>query len=185
MDTMSPGTDSKLVVRFYRHPVQNNFKTAAEGRPIFDEQDFISILIPGDKNTKVERKARADDKERFPHQWASFQNQTTVAYEGTPIEQWPQATVSQVAELKALNVFTVEALASLTDSQIQKVGMGGRDLSNKAKAFLAAAKDSSYANLLTDELARRDETIAMQQATIDDLGARLLALENGKAKKAA
>ena len=36
MESDVQNADSRLYVEFYNNPIQNEFKTAAEGRPIFD-----------------------------------------------------------------------------------------------------------------------------------------------------
>lgn len=61
---------------------------------------------------------------------------------GTLLENWPSLDVAGVANLKMVGIRTVEQLASMPDIGLQKI-MGGRALQNKAKAFLAAAKDGA------------------------------------------
>jgi predicted phage-related endonuclease len=182
---MKEGDDSRLLSRFYKQAVKNEHKSTAEGRPVFDEVVFVSIIIPGDKHTKVERKARDEDKERFPNAWARFQNNETAATSGTPLEEWPRVSVSQVAELKAMNIMTVEHIAGLSDSICQKM-MGLDRLRTEAKAYIAAAKDQAHAQKLAAELEQRDEKIASLQETVATLAAKLDALsDKPKREKAA
>lgn len=170
------GDERKLLARFYKHAIKNEARTIAEGRPMFDEKVFVSIIIPGDKNTRVEREMRDEDKERFPRAWAAFQNADTVSLTGTPVEQWPPLSVTQVAELKAMNILTVEHLAELSDSITQKM-MGLGQLRTQAQAYIKAAKDGSHAQALATELAKRDDEIARLNGVVADLGARLDALD--------
>jgi hypothetical protein len=58
---------------------------------------------------------------------------------GTPIEQWPQLTPSQVLMLKQLNIYSVEDVASLSDENVRNVGPGGYKLRDDAARFLKTA----------------------------------------------
>jgi hypothetical protein len=177
------GDDRNLFVEFFRHPVQSGYQTELQGRPVFMEFDFVRIMIPGDKNTKIERKATANDKERFPRAWQAYQNKEQPSFEGTLLKEWPAITVSMVAELNALNVFTVDQLARLSDSQVQKIGMGGLDLRAKAGAFLEAAKDGSAVQRYAAENERLKGQVEQQNVMLTELAARIEALEaGGKAK---
>lgn len=178
--TMIPqGDERKLVVRFYHEPVKNNIKSATEGRPIFDEVLFVEIFVPGDRNTRVNRKARDEDKERFPAAWSRFERGHTAAVTGTPIEQWPTLGVRDVAELKAMNITTVEQIAELPDAFTSKF-VGLVTYRNQAKAYLAAATDSALAQRQAVELEAREARIAQLDAQVKELGERLDALMSGK-----
>src|SRR3546814_2370746 len=49
---------------------------------------------------------------RFPQHWAQFEaGHTERQIIGTPLKEWPILSTSQVAEMNALNIFTVEQLA--------------------------------------------------------------------------
>lgn len=113
-----------------------------EGRPIYREVPYVTILVPGDKD-QIVRRVRDADKERWPTQWAAFEARQEQVTEGTPLDQWPQLSVSRIAELRALNILTVEALADVADSSLHKLGPGARDLKEKAKRFLSAASGVS------------------------------------------
>lgn len=179
------GDDGRLLVKFYKQAVKNEFRSSQEGRPIFDEHDFISIIVPGDKTMKVDRKVRPEDKERFAPQWARYQNNEQVPLSGTPIDEWPRVSVSQAAELKAMNLFTVEHLAGIADTVCQKM-MGLDQLRTEARAYLAAAKDASHAQHLAAELEKRDADIAALKDTIATMAAKLDALtEKPKRERAA
>jgi len=60
---------------------------------------------------------------------------------GTPLTQWltdapADINRDQVAELNILKFVTVEQLALASDNQLQRVGMGGIGLREKARAYL-------------------------------------------------
>jgi hypothetical protein len=179
--TPSPGAESEgLIAEFFPQAIQNNHRSGLAGRPIFETYPFVRILIPGDKHSIVERKATDADKARFARQWRAFQDGEAPVETGTPIEQWPQLTVSQVAEFRAMHIRTVEHLAGLSDGNIAKLGPGGRGLVEKAKAFIAQAKDTAEAQRLAAENESLRNDIAALQEQVAQLAARLEAQEGTK-----
>jgi hypothetical protein len=82
--------DSRLNVKFYQRAISNEFKSALEGRPIMEMADFILIEVPGNTHTVIDTFAAAEHKERFPIQWARYQNEKTDGdIEGTLLHEWP------------------------------------------------------------------------------------------------
>lgn len=155
--------DKKLFVQFYLRAVLNNFKSAQEGRPIFDEQDYIRIIVPGDKNTIIDTKVTPEYQSRFATQFEKYKKNQSQTVTGTPLEVWPQMTVGQVAELKAMNVHTVEQLAELPDNLAQRI-MGSHDLRRRAAAFLDVAAGDAANSKMAAELAQRDNEIELLKA---------------------
>ena len=155
--------DSRLAVQFYKKSVKQDIASDEAGRPIFKEFDFVRIMIPGDNLTEIDTYAQESHKQRFPRQWAHYQNQVSNHQDiiGTPIDQWPQVTRSQADELRGLKFHTVESIADCSDQQLQRIGMvAGMSPHNfrlKAKAFLNLANDSA-------EVAQREqELLALRQ----------------------
>lgn len=169
-DHLQPGKvsgEENLFVKFYKRAVQNNFKSERAGRPVFDEMTYVSILIPGIDTTAVDSPATEEHKRRFPMQWARFNSsEQDVSTDGWPVEQWPALNVAQVEELKAMKFMTVESLASASDAQIQRIGMGGYQLREKARAAIGVAKDSADAQHYAVENARLRADIEALQAQI-------------------
>src|SRR5215469_4159702 len=85
--------DSRLFVQFYRRAVQNKFKSDQQGRPIFDEIDYVKIIVPGDKNTVIDSPASEEHKFRFEKQWDRYKRGQEQASEGTPLEAVTWLTV--------------------------------------------------------------------------------------------
>lgn len=179
------GDERKLLSRFYKQAVKNEAQSTAQGRPVFDEYVFVSIIIPGDKHSKIDRKMKDEDKTRFPLAWRRFQEGLTETVTGTPLSEWPRVSVSQVAELNAMNITTVEQLGELSDIICQKM-MGLDRLRLEARAYIKAATDSSYAQGLASKLAERDERIASLEETVALMAAKLDSLDaKPKREKAA
>jgi hypothetical protein len=180
IDSDIQGADARLAVQFYKKSMKQEDASNEAGRPIFKEFDFVRIMIPGDNLTEIDTYANDSHKQRFPRQWAHYQNQV-VGHEdiiGTPIDQWPQVTRSQADELRGLKFHTVESIADCSDQQLQRIGMvAGMSPFNfrlKAKAFLNLANDSAEVAQREAELQALKEENAKIKAETD---AKLAAMQ--------
>jgi hypothetical protein len=172
--------DSRLQVRFYKKPVHQEQESMDAGRPIYKEFDFVHICVAGDTLTEIDTYALANHKQRFPIQWANYMNRVGANDQevvGTPVSEWPLVSKSQAEELRAMKFFTVEAIASASDQQLQRMGMAAGmspyAFRDKAKTFLNLATSSAETdkreqeiNSLKEELAKKDlETVKMKAET--------------------
>ena len=154
-------------------------------------------MIPGDNLTEIDTYAQESHKQRFPRQWAHYQNQVSNHQDiiGTPLDQWPQVTRSQAEELRGLKFHTVEAIAECSDQQLQRIGMvAGMSPHNfrlKAKAFLNLATDSAEVaqreaelQALKEENAKiKSETEAKLAAMQEQVSALLATVAKPKTRK--
>jgi len=199
--------DSRLQVRFYKRPVQQEQESLEAGRPIFKEFDFVHICVAGDTLTEIDTYALPSHKTRFPIQWANYMNRVGANEPdivGTPVSEWPIVSKSQAEELRALKFHTVEAIAHASDLQLQRMGMAAGmspyAFRDKAKAFLNLAtnaaetdKRESEINSLKEELAKKDletakikaETDAKLAQMQDQMAAILAAVGEKKPRKKA
>ena len=171
--------DENLYVKFFTHPLQNKEKTLEEGRPIYEDKEFVSIMVPGDKHNIVTRESRKSDIQRFPKQYQNYKNDNEELIDGTPLEKWPLITPGQVLEMKYFNVRTVEQLAGLNDSTAQKF-MGINLLRQRAKEYLVAAKDAAPVTQLQGELAKRDEEIDAMKNSMEEMRKELAGMKKAK-----
>jgi len=172
----------KMAVFFHTVQRQNNFKTIAEKRPIFEEKIFLKKLVPGDSTLVVDRPMRETDIDEYPVEWARFQQKKEQRVAGTPIDAWAILSDTQKAEFKALHIYTIDQFAQLADSAGNKI-MGFNDLRDKAKAFIAAAQDSQMFDKIRAEtdakLAQQEEEMAQLRALVNELSAK----KTGRPKK--
>ena len=189
--------DSRLAVQFYKKSVKQDIASDEAGRPIFKEFDFVRIMIPGDNLTEIDTYAQESHKQRFPRQWAHYQNQVAgqEVIIGTPIEQWPLVSRSQADELKGIKFRTVEDVANCSDQQLQRIGMiagmSPHSFREKAKAFLNLASDSAEVaqreaelQALREENAKiKAETDAKLAAMQEQMSALLAAVAKPKTRK--
>lgn len=96
MADTSPG----IYAQFSIEPVEQGFKSQQAGRPIFEDREFVRIVIAGDKHTEVFREATESDKDRFHEPYGRFKRglEGRDQLTGTPLSQWPLMKASQVKE---------------------------------------------------------------------------------------
>ena len=169
------------IPRFYVRAVKNEFRSQTEGRPIFEDREYVEILVPGNRGTVVDRAVKEEDRYRWPRQYQAFKQQQEEVLEGTPIEEWAAITRSQAEELKHVHVRTVEVLASLTDEQLAKaVPMGGHGLREKAQRFVEQAAGGAPAEALAAKLEEQATIMASMEAQVGELTRRLEEALNSK-----
>ena len=165
LDSDIHNADSHLHVEFY-----TNDQKPYKNRPT----PFVRIIVPGDKTNIVDQPVREDHKERFPRQWLHFQMQSGDGpVIGTLLQQWntddeENFSLHQMAELQILKFQTVEQVATASDSQLQRIGMGGAGLRERAKTYLTRKNQSANTSEL--EITRREldelkQQMAMLMAT--------------------
>lgn len=143
-DLVDPSAASERVfVSFGLHPRQNEQASLEAGRPIYDDVEYVQIIVPGDKNNVVHRPVQEADKRRFAAQYRAWRSgQHEAQSSGTPLSAWPGVTRAQVEELAYFHVRTVEQLAELSDGNAQNIGPV-LQLRQRARDFIAAARGAA------------------------------------------
>ncbi len=172
----------KMAVFFHAVQVQNNFLTAQEKRPIFQERIFLKKLVPGDNTLTIDRPMREQDIEDYPVEWARFEQKKEAIVAGTPIEVWTAISETQKAEFKALNIFTIDQFAQLADIAGNKI-MGFNDLREKARTFIAASQDSQMFDKIRAETDAKLKAQDVEMAELRAMIAELTAKKSGRPKK--
>lgn len=144
------GDDQGLYVEFLLESIEDQEESKKLGRPFYRDVEMISIRIKGDNKTHIMRKVDMNgsamapsDPDRFPRQWAAFKNKTQVVVSGTPLTEWGAISKAQAMNFKTLNIHTVEDLAEVSDGNLQNLGMGARDLRDKAALYIKNSSDGS------------------------------------------
>ena len=78
--------------------------------------------------------------ERFMRQYRQFKAMAAQTKSGTPLAHAPFLTEARRAELRAQNIYTVEALADIDGQELKNLGTGGREMKNKAMEYIAESK---------------------------------------------
>lgn len=160
---MSSNDTVKDIARpeFFKDAIQNKALSEKEGRPIFEEKEMVKITLPGDRLMNWIGEVDESHIKRWPQHYAAFKRGEERAATGTPLDQWPNSilTKARVAELKAMDILSVEELAGISDSLLPKMGMGSRELREEARAYIASATDGAANQKLAAEVARLTEMV--------------------------
>ena len=172
-------------VRFVKKPVEDRNATIQAGYPKYRDVNWALITPSGSKDT-VERVAeewldhldQQAREGRFNREWArmfrDFYKEWLVTGEvplnGTSIKLWPGATPAQVENLLAIKILTVEDLAAANEDGLRRIGMGGRELRDKAIAWLKSAAD--HGSVAAENAALKQEVESLRGA-VKALGGKL------------
>jgi hypothetical protein len=136
---------SPAIPQFFAEPVKLEFRSRQEGRPIFEEREFVRIIIPGDRRSMAVEPVGDEHRARWPKEYEAFKAGREAPVEGTPLKEWPVSamTAARAEELAFFNIKTVEQLAALNDAQLANLGMGARELRERAKLWLSVARSDA------------------------------------------
>lgn len=164
----------RISVVFKTKTKKNEAKSKEEGRPIYDDIEVCEIRFAGDRqrvgvfpahafsNWRVSPEGSQEEityAMRFPDQYRRFKENRQQVQEGTPLDELTFLTQSKRMELRALNIYTAETLASLDGPPLKTLGMGGRELKNQAQAYLDNARGSAGVTKLAAENAALRERL--------------------------
>jgi hypothetical protein len=132
--------DRNVAARFYDKAVKTT-EVNANGLPIFKNVTYVEIRLK-DNNTEVfNQPANPDKIRRFPREYALYKMAKEQIKEGTPLEQFAFLTAAEVATCKNRGVFTVEALADLSEERVQSLSLQNEH--KLAKIFMQNAKSNN------------------------------------------
>lgn len=160
---MTMQDNDALIVPFFKTvPMQNEQASRAAGRPIFKDMEVVEIRIAGDRNFAPIYPAHSMWKrvngieityaQRFEKAYERFTAGKEQIADGTPLSELPFLTEAKRAELRALKVYTAEALASLDGKNLTNLGGQGREMKNQAIAYLERAGGSAGSVALAAEV---------------------------------
>lgn len=190
-------TQDGSALRIWRDTAQNNFLSEREGRPIFDEVIYAEVISPGSRDStptfELERifakemgrdapkyGAKYNELREFVEHFKRDEKQNPTL-SGTPLDQWPEMNRSLIAQLRAQGVFTVDALAELSDTKLLIVGPDGRAWREKAKAYVENAKNGAFATELAARVDQMQTELEAGKQREAAMAARIQELETASA----
>ncbi len=161
-------------VRFYVEAMEHPGESKRQGRTVFVDREMADISNPGSKDvftTVVNDKIKQQFLMQYEH-WKRTREELVRGPGFTPLTEAPFMRPSQIEELRVLNIMTIEQLASVPDTGLDRIGHGARDLVSKAKGFLKAAEGTAAVQKLEIELAERDSKIAVLERQMAEMSKR-------------
>lgn len=130
------------------------------GLPKYRTVEMVDLLVPGDQKSIPSKRVTPELIKRFKHEydaWKASKGTEQSQGNGLPLRHWPQMPPEIAMGLAHANIFTVEQLAQLSDTQCNVKGaLGLRKYRDMAKAFV----DSSLAAAPIAKLAQDNEAMA-------------------------
>ena len=152
------------IIEFYADAKHDAFASEQEGRPIFVDIEMIRIRYPADRQRTLVRPAHAEVEKvrgkvvtyamKHNEEYKRFKAGLAPVVNGLPLTEVPFLTEAQRRMLRALDVYTAEQLAALEGNSLKNIGMGGRELKDKAKAYLDNAAGTADVVRQAAEIAR-------------------------------
>jgi len=162
--------------QFYTEAVEDKAASEVAGRFIAKEADFCKIMFPGSSNVLVVEMDEFQQKGPHGRAYRRWKEIETAGGEhkviGTPIETVTWLTKGLVLEMRHMNIFSVEDLANVSDTNCQKMA-GLMILRQKAKAFVLAANESAPLLKMQAQIDALVADLKVKQQTIDLLASRI------------
>jgi len=160
--------DESLLVSFYEGKVPSQYESEKQQKEVFLPADYIRIAVPGDKHTIIDTLVTPEYMERFRPEYDNWKHsQGNDSMNGTPLSAWDKMNPYQVAELKIMNIQTVEQIAGLSDAQVQRIGMGGYQTRDAARKFVGyTGNDSDAVKALAEQNKSLQEQIEQLKAMV-------------------
>jgi len=132
-------------------------KTIETGQYSYKEFDYVLVTPRGSRDTVERRYAewlahieREAANGRFPQDWlsaikaayADWKAGREAPITGTPVRTWTVLGPGQQKLLEQCGIRSIEELASANEEALARIGMGGRALRDKARAWLEAAANT-------------------------------------------
>lgn len=181
---MNDRKERPAYVRFERRAIEDRSVKSVGGRWPKKDVDYALVTPPYSKDIfeavasewldqmgAEVRNGRLPEEwlDRYRMQYEKWLQGQELPLDGEPILGWGVISPAQQSNLIAINIRTVEDLAGVNDEGVRRIGMGGGELRDKAKAWLSQMKDKGP---LTQENATlRSENITLK-STNESLTAR-------------
>lgn len=174
-------------IDFEQRSVEDRNESLKLGKRCYKNVNFARVMAPGSRDVvekiaeewinQIKRASLDNSPTAYPITWVEqiegkfneWQKGNVLPESGTPIKMWAAIGPAECDTILAANVRTVEDLAILGESGLSSIGMGGRELQDKARAYLKTAES-------TGVLAGENNILKIK---IADLERKVDALMNG------
>ena len=144
-----------------------------DGRKTYKMVERVQVYMPGNGLNSPVFNVTDEHRERWPKEYEAFKKGVEPDLNGTPLEEWAILNKAMVMELKAMHIRTIEDVATLPDTAVQRIGRGGYALRDRALAFLDQAKEQELVTRLTAQDEQHKDEIAVLRRQVEEMGAML------------
>lgn len=172
-----------------RNPIE--FRTVRKRRkgevPLDQEPyeylEYCRIHTPGPPVSIVDKPVDARVRREYHAEYRFWKDNQEQRFAGIPVEEWPIVQGDEVTDLKSRAFHTVESIAEASAPAIGQLGRWGAELQEKAKAYLAALKDSAVTMHQAEQLAKLREENEYLKLELEELKAAVKEINSKKKKE--
>lgn len=107
--------NDQVIARFYKDSKHMPAASTDAGRPIFKPMDMVEIRQVGETDS-LKEEVNEVHKMRWPNQWQQYQSNQEQIVSGTPLIELFPGFPEVIAQLRMINVHTIEGLIKVPDS---------------------------------------------------------------------
>lgn len=179
--TMPGEAKSRTVTPYFRfESVFNEPQSRLQGKAVHDLAEVVELRFAANTNYKpvflVTEMCESDPEtgrivtwaERYKTQYQAFLAGSEQEAEGTPLEELLPYGISQaqLSLCRALNIYSIEALAHLEGPGVKKLGVHGNTIKPMAQRYLDDRRVGSNQQAEINELKRRLAEVTAMQSTV-------------------
>lgn len=165
-------------VKYEERSIEDRAASQQAGRYVARSVDYVIIRQIGSKDTveveavpwlstlKNNPEMHSDWISHFHKQYDAWKSGQEITPIGTHVKTWPLISKAQCDMLLNAHLRTVEDVAGANEDSLRHVGIGSRELQQKARAWLETSAGSGKAA----------QELVAQRVTIEDQNERLAAL---------
>ena len=166
-----PGeSKNRSVTPYFKYEsVFNEPQSRLQGKPVHDLKEVVELRFAANTNYKpiflVEEMAETDEStgriitwaERYKAAYQAFLSGSEQIAEGTPLEELIPYGISQaqLSLCRALNIYSIEALAHIEGGGIKKLGIHANSIKPMAQKYLEDRQDGRAVQNEVNELKRQ------------------------------
>lgn len=171
----------KEITVYKRDPKTGELKETTEVMQIPEIRKLYTkkVVFPRLEKLREKLKDGRISQNYFDHYvqaWERFLRNEEAPIVGTPLVDWRGAPEAVKRRAIEIGIRSVEDAADMDDATIQSIGMGARDLKNRAVAFLdqdvSKVKSAQKMNELQDQNQRMAEQLSALQQKLEELSSR-------------
>lgn len=167
---------------FYIDTVVDAQQSKALGHTVYKDVEMVRITPKGGGHNVPEKFVTEAEIRRFPEHYRAFKENREMEVQGTDLRNWPMATPAEVKNCRSIKIFSVEELAELNESGIQKLGMGSRNLVERAKAYIATinggnTKIAADNTRMKSEIEELKQKLGARETELGQMNVRMAAMD--------
>ena len=172
-------------IEFKRVATHDKQASVAAGYRKTKDVDMAYIMQAGSKDVfekeaeawleSIKRKGLEGAADAFPQEWIDSFHKKFEAWkagqepplDGTSVKEWALLSPSQAENFITLRMLTIEDVAAMNEEAMNRYGMGGRELRDKARDWLKGRE-------VAESVSKENEELKAQLATMQAQLAELL-----------